>query len=124
MLRKPASNVPASITSAALRERVRTDRAAARTGGLGVGGRLSRALDAIGWQSSGGDESIDVASEVELLLDDCVSGRSDAATLTYQIAELLRHSMADLDGSMPSTAEFVPAAEDVLQRYLSSARDA
>ncbi len=113
----------APLSIAALRDRVHADRLDGRQGGAGVNTRLAVALETIGWGASGGAESIDVAGEVEALLDDCLRGGGDVATLSYQVAELLRHAMPPLDGSMPSAAEFVPAAEEVLRAYLSAGRE-
>ncbi|MDB4877914.1 MAG: hypothetical protein JWM41_4360 [Gemmatimonadetes bacterium] len=104
----------------ALAQRFNADRRASHgDGASGPEARLTRALDAIGWRSAGGESLDDVAAFAVQILAACVTGHRNTATAVRDIADLMRQSMADLDGSMPPASAFVPAAEDVLRRYVA-----
>jgi hypothetical protein len=105
----------------ALRDRFTTDRARETDGRHGVTrARLELALDAIGWRSAGGSSSEEVAAIAAHIVESCVTGHHDVRAATKQIAELLRTSSATLDGSMSSASMFLPAAHEVLVRYVGS----
>lgn len=106
------------VSFAALHERFAADREAVQRGEAGVvEGRLARALDAIGWQSAGGESSEEVAALAGHTLASCVAGHHDPRRAARELAELLRTSAAGLDGSLPSAYAFIPAAEELLRRY-------
>jgi hypothetical protein len=107
------------ITMDALRQRLARDGELAAQGqGDGTEHRLEEALDAIGWRSAGGSSSEEVAALAAHLVRGSVgSGRQPGAVIG-ELAELLRTHAATLDGSMLSASMFVPAAAEVLSRYL------
>ncbi len=106
-----------TVSLSALRECFEQDRVSEASGRHDiVASRLEQALDAIGWRSAGGSSSEEVASAVHVL-DDCVNRHQDVTRATQAIADLVYHSAATLDGSMYSASAFLPAAEEVLQRY-------
>ena len=80
--------------------------------------RLELALDAIGWRSAGGSPADEVAAVAAHIVERCVTEHHDVAVAATQLAELLRTSAATLDGSMSSATMFLPAAQEVLVRYV------
>lgn len=104
-----------SVTFAALRERFALDRSPTRGGSLG---RFSRALRKIGWGGTDLMSADDVAGYLVDIVDACVSGHHDLMTLYRDIAELLRHAGPLLDGSLPPTEAYLPAAEDIVRHYV------
>lgn len=102
------------ITHAALRDRFALDTA---FGGHGATPGLTRALEAIGWRAVRDPSPEQLADELVYLVAACVDGQYDVPTLAYAIADLLRHAGPMLDGGLPPTEAYVPAAEELLQRY-------
>jgi hypothetical protein len=112
--------VTGPVSIEALAQRFTADqRASLGDGESGPEARLTRAFDAIGWRSAGGESLEGVAAFAAQILAACVTGHRNTATAVRDIADLMRQSMADLDGSMPPASAFVPAAEDVLRRYVN-----
>ncbi len=101
----------------ALRDRFERDRASGTSGNDQVASRLEQALDAIGWRSADGSSSEEVAAVAVHIVEECVNGHRDVDRATRALAELLYNSSATLDGSMYAASAFIPAAEEVLQRY-------
>ena len=56
------------------------------------------------------------------LLADCVTGHRDVAALSYAVARALRDTGPLLDGGLPPVEAYLPAAEDVLRRYVTAPR--
>ena len=107
-----------SVSFSALRDRFEQDRLSEASGRHDlVASRLEQALDAIGWRSAGGSSSEEVAAIAVHVIDECVNRHQDVTRATKAIADLLYNSAATLDGSMYSASAFLPAAEEVLQRY-------
>ncbi|MCC6241707.1 MAG: hypothetical protein IT353_02650 [Gemmatimonadaceae bacterium] len=102
------------ITLAALRERFALD---TTFGGHGATPGLARALEAIGWRAVRDPSPEQLADELVYLVAACVDGQYDVSTLAHSIAELLRHAGPMLDGGLPPTEAYLPAAEELLQRY-------
>ena len=108
-----------SVSFAALRARFESDRVVEGNGAQDlVEARLDQALDAIGWRSAGGSSSEAVAAVAVHILDACVTGHHDVDVATQALADLLYSSAATLDGSMSAASAFLPAAEEVLHRYV------
>jgi hypothetical protein len=107
-----------SVTFDALRDRFDSDRArdAAGTNRM-TAARLEQALDAIGWRSAGGSSSEEVAAIAAHIVESCVTQHRDVALAVKRMADLLHNSAATLDGSMSSATMYVPAAQEVLERY-------
>lgn len=104
---------------AALRARFLRDREGEAEGGHGaVAARLESALDDIGWRSAGGSSSQEVAAVAVHILDRCVTGHRDVDAAVRSLADLLYQSAATLDGSMSDAPAFVPAALEVIDRYI------
>ena len=102
----------------ALRDRFERDRASGTSGRNDqVASRLEQALDAIGWRSADGSSSEEVAAVAVHIVEECVTGHRDLDRATRALAALLYNSSATLDGSMYAASAFIPAAEEVLQRY-------
>jgi hypothetical protein len=124
MTAKPIANAPDLDMSnptifASLRDRFERDRAGETDGRRGlIEARLEQALDAIGWRSADGSSSEEVAAVAVHILDACVHGHHDVDAATRAIADLLYNSAASLDGSMSAASAFLPAAEEVLRRYI------
>jgi hypothetical protein len=107
-----------SVSFDALRDRFVSDRAQDAEGrNRMTTARLEQALDAIGWRSAGGSSSEEVAAIAAHIVESCVTEHRDIARAIKRMAELLHNSAATLDGSMSSAAMFVPAAQEVLERY-------
>ncbi|MEO5813804.1 MAG: hypothetical protein ABIT20_00855 [Gemmatimonadaceae bacterium] len=108
-----------SLSFEALRDRFAADRARQTEGRHdATAARLELALDAIGWRSAGGSSSQEVAAIAAHIVENCVAGHHDLAVAVTQLAELLHNSAATLDGSMSSPSMYVPAADEVLSRYV------
>ena len=91
---------------------------------FGAGGaapRLAAALEQIGWRSVGDPSADDVASHLVSLVEACVHDHHDADLLEHAIAALLRDVGPSLDGGMPPVDAYLPAAEEVLRRYIDPA---
>jgi hypothetical protein len=109
-----------TLTFDAVRERFMSDRARESDGRHGVTrARLERALDAIGWRAAGGSPAEDVAAVAAHIVERCVTEHHDVRVAATQLAELLHTSAATLDGSMSSATMFLPAAQEVLTRYVA-----
>lgn len=83
--------------------------------------RLANALDAIGWRAANGASSDEVAARAVYIVSAYASHAADRAATVQALAELLRANTGGMDGSLPPTSAFVPAAEDVLRRYAAGA---
>lgn len=99
---------------AALRDRYLADVA---LGGTGASPALTRALEAIGWRSVREPTPEELAGELVMLIDDCVRGHRDLSALERGIAGVLRDCGPLLDGGLPPVEAYLPAAEELLQRY-------
>ena len=108
-----------AVRMAGLRARFLRDREGERDGRHeAVVARLEAALDAIGWRSAGGSSSEEVAAVAVHVFDNCVNGHHDVHAAARSLAELLYQSSASLDGSMSSPSDFLPAALEVIDRYI------
>ena len=108
-----------AVRMAALRARFLNDREGEAEGRHEVvAARLEAALDAIGWRSAGGSSSGEVAAVGVHVLDNCVNGHQDVDAAAHSLAQLLYESSASLDGSMAGPMAFVPAAQEVIDRYI------
>ena len=103
------------VSYAALRERFALDTA---FGGTGATPGLTRALVAIGWRAVRDPSPEQLADELVYLIAACMDGQYDLPTLTHAIADLFRQVGPMLDGSLPPTEAYLPAAEELLQRYV------
>lgn len=101
------------IAFSALRDRFLSDR---RTTGAVPG--LTAALVAIGWSAVGEPTAEELAGYAVELVDACVSEHHDTERLVFAIAQLLRDSGPLLDGGLAPVAAYVPAAEEMLERYV------
>lgn len=80
--------------------------------------RLAGALDAIGWRAADGSSSEVVAADAVHIVADCVAHHHSVDQASDALAELLYRSAAALDGSSYSASAYLPAAEEVLARYV------
>lgn len=104
---------------AALRARFLRDREGEAEGRHAVvASRLEAALDTIGWRSAGGSSSEQVAAVAVHILANCVNEHRDVDAAVRSLADLLYQSSATLDGSMSGASAFVPAALEVIDRYI------
>jgi hypothetical protein len=99
-----------------LRDRYRED---TRFGGPGAAPALTRALEQIGWGAVREPSPAELADHLLLLLDDCVHGHGDVAALSYAMARALRDTGPLLDGGLPPAEAYLPAADELLQRYIA-----
>ena len=104
------------IPFAALRERFVEDQQA---GGATPG--LAAALHAIGWGAVQDPSPEELADHLVEMVDACVTGHRDTAQLVSDLAALLRDCGPRLDGGLPPVAAYVPAAEEVMDRYVRGA---
>ncbi|MFN9203917.1 MAG: hypothetical protein ACK6DP_12745 [Gemmatimonas sp.] len=104
------------LTLSRLRDRFVED---SRPGGPGAAPALARALELIGWGSVREPSPAEMADHLLLLLDDCVHGHGDVAALAHAIAQALRDTGPLLDGGLPPVDAYVPAADELLQRYIA-----
>jgi len=103
-----------------LRVRFASDQARDSQGGHAVTkARLAQALDAIGWRAAGGSSSEEVADIAAHIVESCATRHHDVNAATTQLAELLRNSAATLDGSTSPASMYLPAAREVLVRYVA-----
>ena len=86
-------------------------------GGSGAAAALSRSLDRIGWRSVREPTPDELASYLVDLLHDCVHSHRDVLALSRAIASVLRDAGPLLDGGLPPIEAYIPAAEELLQRY-------
>ena len=106
-------------TLSALRARYLAD----TQGGRSAAPALARALEGIGWRAVGEPSAGELASHLVWLVDACVHEHRDPALLAHAVAALLRDNGPLLDGGLPDVAAYLPAAEDLLHRYVTQAVD-
>lgn len=104
------------VTYTRLRERYLAD---TRMGGTGAAPALERALAHIGWRAVREPSTEELASHLVLLFDACVHDHRDVMALTDGIAAVLRDTGPLLDGGLPPVEAYLPAAEEVLHRYVA-----
>ena len=103
------------MSFAALRARFAED---TRLGGEGATPALARALAQIGWRAVGDPTPEELAGHAVELLDACVHDHHDVEALAWQVATLLRDHGPLLDGGLPPVEAYLPAAEELLRRYV------
>lgn len=94
------------------------DRLAASGGGAAAA-RLTHVLESIGWRVGDSASPEDVAQEILPALSACAREQSDVGALYRQIAEVLRGSGPLLDGGLPDTSAYLPAAEEIVRRFIA-----
>lgn len=104
-----------SLSFTRLRQRYLDD---TRPGGPGGAPALARALAHIGWGAVREPSPEELAQHLVLLLDACVHEHGDLMALTDGIAMALRDTGPLLDGGLPPVQAYLPAAEELLHRYL------
>jgi hypothetical protein len=107
------------LTFGALKERYQVDTA---FGGRGAAPALAIALERIGWRAVRDPSPEELSGDLALLVEACVHDHRQVLDLTYAIASTLRHAGPLLDGSLPPVEAYLPAAEEVLQRYVAHDR--
>ena len=100
-----------------LRDRSLSDTA---LGSTGATPGLAHALERIGWRAVREPTPEELASDLVVLLDDCVRGHHDVNQLTRAVATLLRDVGPLLDGGLPPVEAYWPAAEELLQHYVQA----
>lgn len=88
--------------------------------GLGGGGAtppLAAALEAIGWRAVQEPTPEELGGYLAELVADCVHRHRDVSALAYEMARALRDTGPLLDGGLPPVEAYLPAAEEILQRY-------
>lgn len=88
-------------------------------GGPGAAPALARALEHIGWRAVREPTPEELAGHLALLLDGCVHEHRDLMALTDGIATALRDTGPLLDGGLPPVEAYLPAAEELLRRYVA-----
>jgi hypothetical protein len=106
--------VTTPITVAALREALGS--ASAADGGATA--RLTEALEAIGWREGDSAGPAEVAQELLPAIASCAREHGDLGVLYRQLSEVLRASGPALDGGMPPASSYVPAAAELLRRFV------
>lgn len=91
-------------------------------GGDGATPSLTRALERIGWRAVRDPSPEELAGYLVELLESCVHEHRDLAQLTAGIAATLRACGPMLDGGLPPVEAYLPAAEEVLRRYVDGDR--
>jgi hypothetical protein len=91
-------------------------------GGTGATPSLTRSLERIGWRSMQDPSPAEVAGELVLLVEQCVRGHRDVQALAYAIATFFRDVGPSLDGGLPPTEAYLPAAEELLRLYVANER--
>jgi hypothetical protein len=90
--------------------------------GEGTGGsasaRLLRALEAIGWRGGDVASPEEVAAEILPALSACARGQGDISALYRQIADVLRANGPVMDGGLPPTSAYLPAATEIVRRFV------
>lgn len=87
-------------------------------GGSGAVPALSRALVRIGWRAVREPTPEELAEYLFDLVSDCVHRHHDSAALIYAIASALRDAGPLLDGGLPPVEAYIPAAEELVDRYV------
>lgn len=88
-------------------------------GGTGASPHIAAALEQMGWRSVGEPSAEELAGELVLLFDACVRGHRDVQALVYAMAAFMRDVGPLLDGGLPPTEAYLPAAEEVLRVYVA-----
>lgn len=104
-----------ALTYTALKTRYLAD---TEFGGDGATPSLTRALEHIGWRAVRDPTPEELAGYLVELLEACVFEHRDIAQLISGIAATLRACGPTLDGGLPPVEAYLPAAEDVLRRYV------
>ncbi len=107
------------LTFGALKEQYQVDTA---FGGPGAAPALAIALERIGWRAVRDPSAEELSGDLALLVEDCVHEHRTVPDLTFAIASTLRHAGPLLDGSLPPIEAYLPAAEEVLRRYVARDR--
>jgi hypothetical protein len=102
------------INYSALRARYLEDRQA---GGASPG--LAAALSTIGWGAVQEPSPEELAEHLVELVDACVTDHHDTEQLIAAVARLLRDYGPLLDGGLPAVEAYEPAAQEVIERYVS-----
>jgi hypothetical protein len=98
-----------------LRERYLED---TRMGGSGSAPALARALEHIGWRAVRDPTPEELAGYLAMLVDACVHEHRDIMVLLDGMATVLRDTGPLLDGGLPPVEAYLPAAEELVLRYL------
>jgi len=109
--------VSAPVTIDALR----TALGAATASNGGATPRLTQVIESIGWRGGDAAEASEVAQEIAPALAACVREGGDLGAMYRQVAEVLRHSGPVLDGSLPPVTDYLPAAAEVVRRFVAGA---
>jgi uncharacterized iron-regulated protein len=86
----------------------------------GATARLTRALEAIGWRGGDSVDAAEVAQEVLPSIASCARDHGNVGTMYREIAEVLRGNGPALDGSLPPVHDYIPAAAEVVRRFIAS----
>jgi len=89
-----------------------------RMGGPGAAPSLTRALEHIGWRAVREPSPEELAGYLAHLLDACVHEHRDLMVLMDGMAMVLRDTGPLLDGGLPPVEAYLPAAEELVLRYL------
>jgi hypothetical protein len=108
----------APVTAADLRAQLAPAEDAADRAGGGASARLVRALEAIGWRGGDAASPEEVAAEILPAISACARGQGDMGALYRQIAEVLRGSGPLMDGGLPPTSAYLPAATEIVRRFV------
>lgn len=84
----------------------------------GATARLVRVLESIGWRGGDAASAEEVAQELLPAITACVREHGDRALLYRQVAEVLRASGPVLDGSLPPTSDYIPAAAEIVRGFV------
>ena len=84
----------------------------------GATARLVRALEAIGWRGADLAGPEEVAAEILPAISGCARGQSELPAMYRQIAEALRANGPVMDGGLPPTAAYLPAAAELVRRFV------
>jgi len=103
------------ITDLTLRARYEAD---TTFGGPGAAPALARALERIGWRAVREPTPEELAGDLAELVGACVHEHRRIDELTHGIAIVLRSAGPMLDGGLPPVEAYVPAAEELLERYV------
>jgi hypothetical protein len=106
----------APVTAAELRAQLAPGDDAGAGGSASA--RLLRALEAIGWRGGDVASPEEVAAEILPALSACARGQGDIPALYRQIAELLRANGPVMDGGLPPTSAYLPAATEIVRRFV------
>lgn len=82
--------------------------------------KLTRAIEAIGWRGGDSAEPAEVAQDVLPSITSCAREHGNLGTMYREIAEVLRASGPVLDGSLPPVHDYIPAAAEVVRRFVAA----